>query len=176
MPTPPAPRAPQSRQMRHFINCILNTCFKLVKAVSLFGLCPSHLSLWLHFTAGGSGDRMLGWPSTTPVNSQGRGDPWLSAPRGLPHHHPQLPFHGVLPVLRTVFPRHVPYVHHSLQAGAEFLPLWGSSPEEPGTQSSEDTPFCAWRVHRRPKACTQATSSRKPGPQQASRERESSGL
>lgn len=87
-----------SRQMRHFINCILNTCFKLVKAVSSFRSLPfSPFAVAAFHCWGRSGDR-TGVAEHPRPSTPREGDPWLSAPRGLRTTTPPAAFPWGLPV------------------------------------------------------------------------------
>lgn len=87
---PPHPhRGLLSRQMRHFINCILNTCFKLVKALSSFqSLIFSAFAVAACFTAGGALGTGLGWPRTHAHRLPGKETPGSQPPRASPHPPP----------------------------------------------------------------------------------------
>ena len=96
---PPHPhRGLLSRQMRHFINCILNTCFKLVKALSSFqSLIFSPFAVAACFTAGGALGTGLGWPRTHAHRLPGKETPG-SQPPGASPHPPPAAFPEGLPV------------------------------------------------------------------------------
>ena len=96
-----------SRQMRHFINCILNTCFKLVKALSSFqSLTLSPFTVAACLTAGSTllspredlsedrtGVACEFRPRTQTHRFPGKETPgsWVSVQESTA----QLPFHGV---------------------------------------------------------------------------------
>lgn len=118
-----------------------------------------------------------------PIDSQGRrplgpGSPFgrarLSPPWASPPHQP--PFHGVCLCERPgSFPGRSLISTISFKQGGRIPALGGAPSPKPGETHLRTVPFCAWRAQK-VKTCTQATSSRTPGPPQAFRAAPPSGL